>query len=91
MSLDNDNRTSLNLLRSYYPVVETLHSYLGNILERPSSANILIHETDTLIYRTLLKQAYVANAKGVPDTRLVLSKPMVPLKEVSQYSPTVFT
>ncbi|KAK7690659.1 hypothetical protein QCA50_005758 [Cerrena zonata] len=82
MSSNDNNKISLNLLRSYYPVVESLQSYLGSILDPPRPRDFLIHETDTLIYRNLLKEAYVANLRGIPSTRLSLSTPMVPLKEI---------
>ncbi|CAL1716650.1 unnamed protein product [Somion occarium] len=79
----SSNPVSLNLLRSYYPVVETLQCYLANILEKGScDTQYLTHETDTMLYRTLLKESYVANRYTLPETRFKPLKPMVPLKEV---------
>ena len=77
-----DNKVSLNILRSYYPVVESLNSYLCSVLGPPTPHDLLIHETDTLLYRNLLKEVYVANPKGMLRTNLTVSAPMVTLKEV---------
>ena len=79
-----DHKVSLNILRSYYPVVESLNSYLCSLLGLPTPHDVLIHETDTLLYRNLLKEVYVANPKGMLTTHphLTVSAPMVTLKEV---------
>ena len=77
-----DNKVSLNILRSYYPVVESLNSYLCSVLGPPTPHDLLIHETDTLLYRNLLKEVYVANPNGMLRTNLTVSAPMVTLKEV---------
>ena len=77
-----DHKVSLNILRSYYPVVESLNSYLYSVLGPPTPHDLLIHETDTLLYRNLLKEVYVANPKGMLKTNHTVSAPMVTLKEV---------
>ncbi len=71
------------LLRSYYPVVMTRQHYLAEILESGRQAGtFLTHETDTSVYRTLLKGSYVARPSSLTQPYFKFVQPMVALQEV---------
>ncbi|KAL4243808.1 Telomerase reverse transcriptase [Abortiporus biennis] len=78
----NQTTPSMILLRSYFPVVHTLQQYLAHIIQDAvNDEYFLTHETDTMIYRELLKISYVAAPSKVKNC-FVTVPPMVPLQEL---------
>ena len=75
---------SQRLLRTYYPVVMSLQGYLADMLQsgRKSSA-FLTHETDSMMYRVLLKNSLVCRHVSPIQQRFQSIAPMVALQEVS--------
>lgn len=75
---------AFSVLHAYYPVVDTLHSYLENILHTPDDNNMILRETDKPQYRSLLTTSYVAgDATLKHEKRYVPSAPMMHMHDVS--------
>lgn len=73
-----------SVLHAYYPVVDTLHSYLENILQTPNDDNMILKDTDTLQYRSFLTTSYVAGDTTLKrEKRYVPSAPMMHMHDVS--------
>ncbi|TCD64911.1 hypothetical protein EIP91_003447 [Steccherinum ochraceum] len=74
---------TLNILRSYYPVVLTVQDYLAQILgHRGNPAAFLIHETDTIPYRSLLTNALVCSRYDPIYGTINVASPMVHFREI---------
>lgn len=75
---------AVELLRSYYTTTLTVQEYLATILQSGrKDASFLTHETDTIAYRALLKQAYVGSQHAPPQAKFKAIPPMVSLRDVS--------
>ena len=67
----------LQILRSYYPIVDTLGEYLQEVAVFEPGHLGLIHETDSRVYRTLLQTCVVASRRDRPASKSMRVTPVM--------------
>ena len=75
---------ALTTLTAYYPVVSTLHAYLGDVLDTQGLDVQLLRDADDPRYRSLLETTYVAVSQTHADLRHFVPMPaMSHMQDVS--------
>ena len=75
---------ALTTLTAYYPVVFTLHAYLGDVLDTQGLDVQLLRDADDPRYRSLLETTYVAVNRAHADLRHFVPTPaMSHMQDVS--------
>ena len=80
---------ALTTLTAYYPVVSTLHAYLGEVLDTQELDVQLFKDADDTRYRSLLETTYVAVSQTHADLRHFV--PMPAMSHMQDVSDDVLT
>ena len=74
------------ILLSYYPAVHRLQEHLAQVIKADDDREVdLTHETDTLNYRKLLRETWVAAPSEVMQNKHSIIPVMEMLREVRTY------